>query len=70
MRAGDLKIRGQGTCHKFDLRKNCMVTFRFSNRKVGKRSKPWWDQECQEAVNNRKKCYQAFIKCPGKHQLL
>jgi len=38
MRAGGLKIGGQGTCHKFDLRKNCMVTFKFSHGKVGKRS--------------------------------
>jgi len=25
---------------------------------------------CQEAVNNRNKCYQELIKCLGKYQLL
>jgi len=40
MRVGGLKLSGQGKCERFDSRKNCIVTFTFSHKKVGKRFKP------------------------------
>jgi len=39
MRAGALKI---GICARFNAKKNCLVTFCFSQRKAVRRSKPWW----------------------------
>jgi len=40
LRAGGLKISDQGRCERFDSRKNCIVMFTFSRKKIGKRSKP------------------------------
>jgi len=32
-------------------------------------SKPWWDSDCQKAVEDRKQCYRKLISCPCSFHL-
>jgi len=70
LRAGGARIDGRGSCCKFDQRGGRVVSFKLKDKKSRKRSKPWWDRDCQEAVNFRKQCYLELIRCPGRQQLL
>jgi len=43
--------------------------FFFKQRKVSKRSKPWWDLDCQKAIDNRMKYFKELSKNLNKFHL-
>jgi len=50
-------MRSNGLCEKFDLKHNKKVYYSFKNKNSKTKSKSWWDSDCQDAINLRKKCY-------------
>jgi len=52
LRAAGLIIDQNGLRKRlFDSKKDCIVSYSCKKIKTKTRSKPWWDTECQEAVD-------------------
>jgi len=45
-----------------------LVSYSCKKSKTQTRIKSWWDEECQEAVDYRRKCYKELLKCSSKLQ--
>jgi len=67
--AGGSVIYNNGTCKRFDPKHNRIIHYGYKQRRKHVNVKPWWDKECQEAVDARRSCYKEFLKCPNKWRL-
>jgi len=70
LKAGAILVKGNGYRVKFDIKLNKKVTYLIKTKKMRLISKPWWDGECQKAVDHRKQSYLNFLKSPNKYNLL
>jgi len=70
LRAGGvIKDRGD-SYRRFESNKNCSVSYYYKNvPRSQRKNKPWWDLECQEAVNLRKRFYRELFKNPNRTSL-
>jgi len=41
-----------------------IIHYSFKKNKMQTQVKPWWDEECQKAVDYRRKCYKRLLRCP------
>jgi len=70
LRAGEVIKDRDGSYRKFDPSKNCSVFYCHKNVSGSQRkNKPWWDLECQDAVNLRKRFYRELLKNPNRASL-
>lgn len=71
LKAGALKIDDGGHVESIDLDSGKYIRrpYRVSVCKKKARNKPWWDSQCQEAVDSRKEAYGRFKKNPCKDTL-
>jgi len=67
--AGGSVIYNNGTCKRFDFKHNRIIHHDLKQHRKQVNVKPWWDKDCQEAVDARRKCYKEFLKRPDKVKL-